>query len=289
MTFKQHCTIIDSTGRSHGTKKNLHRSPITAIVVSGPSEFVVTGDSVGLLKMWGLRWAFLMEIRPHTAICTHLIEHPNGRAVVSFSADQSIFAWSLDSRKKLESLKAPEIVEKITINHQGKSFMTLGPRKVVLWKMDVLFSPLTEMSSTVAHIVTTWNPDYPTRTLVVSKDNAVRIVNPISGKILTTALVNPVKPPIIDICYIPQYAILYVIKPCAENVNALEILLYDCTLNPCKLKETWAETKWNDVGVTTVALFDQIQSMLVPEKTLAFQQSWFKNRQILKQVRSSGR
>lgn len=273
LTFRQHCTIIDAQGRSHGTKKNLHRSTITAILAIGSSEFVITGDASGLLKMWGSRWAFLTEIRPHSALCTHLIEHPNGRAIVSFSSDQSIFAYSLDTMKKLESMKAPEIVEKIAVNQKGKGFMAMGPRKLVLWKMDVLFTPHTQMSNQVSLIETTWNPNYPTRAIVATKDNAVRLVNPVTGSILTTALINPMKPLLIDLCYIPQYTLLYIIRSDPENLNSLEILLYDCHVNPCKLRDTWQETKWNEVGITTVALFDQIESMLIPEKSMSFQKS----------------
>jgi len=50
LTFKRHCTIIDVTGRIHGTKKNLHDDRITAIVASGSSEIVVTGDEKGLCE-----------------------------------------------------------------------------------------------------------------------------------------------------------------------------------------------------------------------------------------------
>lgn len=274
LTFKQHCTIIDASGRSHGTKKNLHKHPITAIVAIGASEFVITGDFSGLVKMWGPRWTIMMEFRPHASLVSHLIEHPIGRAVVSFSTDQSIFAWSLDTLRKLESLIAPEIGEKIATNQQRKSFMVLGPRKLVLWKMDVLFTQLKQMGSPISGIEMTWNPDYTRRTIVTTTDNAVRLLNPITGNIISTALVNPLKPPIVDTCYIPQYGSLYVIKPCVENVATTEIQIFDCTLNPAKPKvEVWNETKWNDNAVTAMALFDQIQSMVVPEKAMAFQTS----------------
>lgn len=42
-------------------------------------------------------------------------------------------------------MKAPEIVERLAINPEMKAFVTSGPRKLVLWKMDVLFSPLAPM------------------------------------------------------------------------------------------------------------------------------------------------
>lgn len=48
LSFKQHVSIIDVTGRVHGTKKHLHKHRITAIVAYGSSEFVVTGDEKGL-------------------------------------------------------------------------------------------------------------------------------------------------------------------------------------------------------------------------------------------------
>jgi len=50
MTFKQHASIIDVTGRVHGTKRNLHQHKISAIVAYGPSEFVITGDEKGLCR-----------------------------------------------------------------------------------------------------------------------------------------------------------------------------------------------------------------------------------------------
>lgn len=51
----------------------------------------------------------------------------------------------------------------------------------------------------------TWNPDFPTRAVVYSEDNAIRIVNPITGRILKSAMVNPPKPPLSSLVYIPQH------------------------------------------------------------------------------------
>ena len=48
LIFKKNCTIIDVTGRIHGTKKNLHDCRITAIAALGSSDYVITGDEKGL-------------------------------------------------------------------------------------------------------------------------------------------------------------------------------------------------------------------------------------------------
>lgn len=50
LIFKKNCTIIDVTGRIHGTKKNLHDCRITAIAALGSSDYVITGDEKGLCK-----------------------------------------------------------------------------------------------------------------------------------------------------------------------------------------------------------------------------------------------
>lgn len=124
LTFKRNCTIIDVTGRIHGTKKNLHDCRITAIAAIGSSDFVVTGDEKGLctvfyfsliqlmlapdydfelnlVKMWGFRWAFLASFQAHSAKVTHLLEHPGGGAVISISRDLTMFAWSAEEKKKV--------------------------------------------------------------------------------------------------------------------------------------------------------------------------------------------
>jgi hypothetical protein len=66
--------------------------------------------------------------------------------------------------------------------------------------------------------------------------------------------------------------IMYVLKTSAEDVNSLCVQIFDTTVNPCKLKDTWEENKW-DAGVTAVALYDLHPSILVPERQLAFSAS----------------
>jgi len=51
--------------------------------------------------MWGARWSYITEIHPHSGKVCQIIEHPNGRGMVSLSVDQTIFAWSVDSKKKV--------------------------------------------------------------------------------------------------------------------------------------------------------------------------------------------
>lgn len=40
---------------------------------------------------------------------------------------------------QLETITAPEIVEKIVINKETKSFLTQGPRNLIIWKMNVQY------------------------------------------------------------------------------------------------------------------------------------------------------
>lgn len=62
---------------------------------------------------------------------------------------------------------------------------------------------------------------------------------------------------------------LFVLKTPSEDINSLEIQIYDTTQNPCRLKDTWNETKW-DAGITAIALYDFHVGLVVPEKGLAF-------------------
>lgn len=48
--------------------------------------------------------------------------------------------------------------------------------------------------------------------------------------------------------------------------------IFDATQNPCRLRETWSEAKW-DTAVTAVALYDFHQSILVAEKGMTFSAS----------------
>jgi len=60
-------------------------------------------------------------------------------------------------------------------------------------------------SSPVKNVELTWHPEYPLRAVVTSTDNAVRLINPATGKILTSALINPPNCPVHNVVYIPQY------------------------------------------------------------------------------------
>jgi hypothetical protein len=59
-------------------------------------------------------------------------------------------------------------------------------------------------SAPIVNVSTTWNPDMPIRAVALTQDNAIRIINPVSGRFLKSALVNPSKPPLNDLVYIPQ-------------------------------------------------------------------------------------
>ncbi len=50
-------------------------------------------------------------------------------------------------------------------------------------------------SSPLQNMQLTWHPDYPSRAVAVSADNSVRIVNPLTGLILTSVL-PPLTPPV---------------------------------------------------------------------------------------------
>ncbi|CAG7662430.1 unnamed protein product [Allacma fusca] len=272
LTFKRNCTIIDVTGRIHGTKRNLHDHKITAIVAIGSSEYVVTGDEKGLLKMWGSRWSYITNFQAHSAKITHLLEHPGGHAIISISRDQTLFAWSFDTKKKLESMTSPEITERYAINQERKSFMTQGPRKLVIWRMDDIFVPHCQLSAPIHYIGLTWNPDTPTKVIAVSEDNSVRLINPATGRILTTALVGPAVSTgciIEHTSYFPQRRLFHLLVEGASKQDTLDIQHYDGNFNPCKFRDSWKDGLW-DTAVTAICFYEFIPHLVMQEKELSF-------------------
>ncbi len=109
----------------------------------------------------------------------------------------------------------------------------------------------------------------PIRAVALTQDNAIRIINPVSGRFLKSALVNPSKPPLNDLVYIPQIETIYVLKTPADEPNSLEIQIFDGTQNPCRVKETWNENKW-DAAITAIALFDYYANFVLSEKGITF-------------------
>lgn len=45
------------------------------------------------------------------------------------------------------------------------------------------------------------HPNFPTRVIVICKDNSIRILTPPSGDVLTTLLLDPVEENIVDVAY----------------------------------------------------------------------------------------
>jgi len=67
-------------------------------------------------------------------------------------------------------------------------------------------------SSALAFCDFTWNPDIPKRIVAVSTDNAIRVINPVTGRILKSVLVNPPKPTLNGVVYAPHLGNLPDIK-----------------------------------------------------------------------------
>jgi hypothetical protein len=67
---------------------------------------------------------------------------------------------------------------------------------------------------------------------------------------------------------------IYVLKTPADEPNSLEIQIFDGTQNPCRVKETWNENKW-DAAITAIALFDYYANFVLSEKGITFTASMY--------------
>ena len=79
-------------------------------------------------------------------------------------------------------------------------------RQVKVWYIMQLYSRLTNMGSPSRLLQATSHPLVPLRVLAGCDDSAVRVVSPITGEVLTTALLS-VQKKVHSICYFPLQGI----------------------------------------------------------------------------------
>ena len=82
------------------------------------------------------------------------------------------------------------------------SILSYSSRQVKVWYIMQLYSQAGNIGSPCTNLQVTSHPLIPIRILAACADSAVRMVSPITGEVLTTALL-PVERKIASMCYLP--------------------------------------------------------------------------------------
>jgi WD40 repeat protein len=160
----------------------------TTIAVTPDGEQVISGSSLGTVKVWDLKSRKEQFILiGHTDSVNAIAATPNGKRLISGSSDTTIKVWNLKTGKEILTLNghsAPVNTVAITLDSQwlisGSSDTT-----VKVWKLETgeEILTLTGHSGSVKAVAVT--PDSK-RVISSSDDNTLKIWNLSSGKVIAS-------------------------------------------------------------------------------------------------------
>ncbi|OUM70464.1 hypothetical protein PIROE2DRAFT_1327, partial [Piromyces sp. E2] len=192
----------------------------------------------------------------HTSTITGLEIVPGKQSFLSSSLDGSIRLFNLVTFQEIYSLYLKEPSYGLNIIDENQ-FLTYSEREVILWNFNNITDCFTALKSPPLSLEFTKSINCPNRIMCRTLDGGIRLVSPITGEIITTAIPYIDNEVIKDVLYSPALNYLYILKYDGE------IWIYSTLTNPCSVVNIWKESKKENI--TCAKLYEDF---LVPEKSL---------------------
>ena len=179
-------------------------------------SFVCVCPSLLPVKVWDSNWRLCCTFIGHREVVTSLSPYPNGPLIISGSLDSTLRVWDLTSHDQIEWYRTPvsiTIVIPLKSGHPPHSslspphsinsgvpvvgvhsspgtphILTHSHTLVKGWRVQQLYKCSAIIGRDTVSLMATTHPLVPTRLLATCKDSAVRLVCPVGGHVITTAL-----------------------------------------------------------------------------------------------------
>ncbi|KAJ3414913.1 hypothetical protein HDV05_005862 [Chytridiales sp. JEL 0842] len=254
-----------NTGQPLDSLKNIHTQSITSYVFHEPTEYLITASECGRIKVWNSQHFLLNEFHDHHApvTCLLLLEGPlpGGGAsptlVLSGSMDGTVRIWDFELGNCLTRLDVGVGVRGLGLLKRDVGFFLYSADTVQVWsfnKVHEVFSYTrvrsfamkrwerelgelpTDSFGGLNEIVLDFDEQKKSRAprlVVAFEDGSVRLLSPVTGKIISTGFPIYKDASLVDFFYDTEQDLIY-----CQLTNG-DIVVYDAGSNPMKIIEVW--------------------------------------------------
>ncbi|KAJ3161961.1 WD repeat-containing protein 87 [Geranomyces michiganensis] len=230
------------TGERLETMREVHELSITAMVIFEPFGFLITASRDCTIKIFNRQNNLIQRLHEHTHAVTGLClvplpENKTGRSMAALAAtpfflscslDGTVRMWNADLGVCVYSLQTPS--ECLGIQWmKGDTFLHYAKDRISVWNLNRFYTSFTYTRSPVTQLSRVQVRNRPARILAVAEDASLRIVNPVTGIVLTIGFpVMEDMTPVASVYDLPRNRAWLLL-------NNGDLALYNTGTNPCEI------------------------------------------------------
>ncbi|XP_078542653.1 WD repeat-containing protein 97 isoform X2 [Lissotriton helveticus] len=181
-----------SEGALISFRRALHLRSITGIVYSDAAKLLVTSSGTSI-KVWDENWNIRTIFVGHTGPVSALALHHVGTLFFSASLDGTIRTWDLETADQVDEVQVKEDVLDLVVHGEGHSLVSYSKCSMDQWQVKHLYELFAIIGSQVTEMTTvdlSKKGSFPTRTLCVCKDSALRLLSVDTADVICTLLLD---------------------------------------------------------------------------------------------------
>ncbi|KAJ3035181.1 hypothetical protein HK097_004267, partial [Rhizophlyctis rosea] len=238
-------------GHQIDTLLHISTRQITCMLHHEFYHYTIIGCADGAIKVKNMTNAEVHSFHSHTKPVTGLTLYPYGPLIVSCALDYTVRIWSLKSFREVYSLhlqSQPRGMQVMDDHH-----MYIYTRDTVhVWGFNHLNSVFSSVNSRVKSLTHIQSPFHPLpRILSRTEDGIMRLVSPVTGKPITTALPLAESEAVLGVAWCAKIDRMYLM------LHSGDIWVVATNYNPCVIVDIWhmgGEGSREDV--THISIFD---------------------------------
>ncbi|KAI8618744.1 hypothetical protein BC830DRAFT_1107285 [Chytriomyces sp. MP71] len=227
----------------------LSQRQITCIIYYEMYDYSILGCVDGSIKVINMTNAMVHEFTSHTRPITALAIYPYGPIVISCALDYTVRMYNLKTFKEVYCLHLKEKPTGMQIMDDLQLYISTWDT-IMVWGLNHINTSFSTINTPVSHIMLAKAKNLPARVLVRSEDGVIRLVSPISGKVLTTSL------PLLETDCIRAMAYCASIDRMFLLVESGEIWVVATCINPCVVVDIWTPPQIAKDEVSHLIMFD---------------------------------
>ncbi|KAJ3069280.1 hypothetical protein HDU98_007659 [Podochytrium sp. JEL0797] len=221
-----------STGMEVESWLRVANRQVTCVVCYHPYGFTIVGCKDGSVKVLNMANVLVHEFVSQYKPVTALAIYPYGPVVVTSAMDKSVRMYSLRTFKEVYCLQLQDKPLDMRILDESNMYITCVD-SVMVWSLNHINTQFCMLNAKPIKIRAIESTGTPLRILVRSEDEVIRLVNPVSGKVLTTCLPLIEMDKVADVLYAAKSNKMFLLM---ENG---EIWIIGADMNPCIVLDIW--------------------------------------------------
>ncbi|KNC97404.1 uncharacterized protein SPPG_07330 [Spizellomyces punctatus DAOM BR117] len=239
--------------QTHGTHidtlRNISTRHVSALIHHDFYQYTLIACTDGSIQVRNMNNAIVHEFTGHTKPVTSLALYPQGPMIISCAMDYTVRVYSLKTFKEIYCLHLRERPLSLTVIDDDQ--LLIRTRETIdVWSLNHINSGFSSLNSHVKTLLRVKSPGIQPRILVRTEDGIVRLLSPVNGKAITTAL------PLLETDYLHDLAYCSKIDRMFFMLENGEIWVMATNFNPCVVVDIWKLGEAVREDCSHIAIFD---------------------------------